>query len=124
MINNKGVGLAANQVGIDSRVFVIGYGNYRLDVFNPEIINIVGKDILIEEGCLSFPKMFVKVKRPGAIHVKFQDITGRYCEEHFSGITARIFLHEYDHLEGNIFKQRVSKMKWNLASKKKIKKEI
>ena len=121
MKENNGIGLSENQIGIDARVFVIGLENYRLDVFNPQIINILGKDFLLDEGCLSFKNVFVKVQRPSSIHVKFQDNTGKVCEEVFSGLTARIFLHEYDHLEGVTFKDRVSKMKWNLANKRKLK---
>jgi peptide deformylase len=123
MKENNGIGLSANQVGIDARVFVLGLENYRLDVFNPEIINIIGKDFLLDEGCLSFKNIFVKVKRPSSIHVKFQNSSGEICEEIFSGMTARVFLHEYDHLEGITFKEKVSSMKWDLANKRKLKHE-
>jgi peptide deformylase len=107
-----GVGLSANQVGINTKVFVIGWDEARINVFNPVIVNYTGKDILMDEGCLSFPGVYMKVKRPGSVHVKFQNEYGEWKEEVYSGITARIFLHEYDHMVGKTFKDRVSNMKW------------
>jgi peptide deformylase len=123
-----GVGLSANQVGIDARVFVMGIGEEtRIDVFNPEILNYVGSDVMLTEGCLSYPAVVMNMIRPSAIHVRFKDKYGNTKEEVFSKIFARIFLHEYDHMEGITFKDKVSKMKWDLAIRrrtKRIKKEI
>lgn len=121
MTHHNGLGLSANQVGINTRMFVIGYDKVKFAVFNPEIVAILGKDTLMPEGCLSFPYTFINVKRPGSIHVRFQDTSGKVVEEVFYGLTARIFLHEYDHMQGITMDQRVSKMKWDLAQKRKTK---
>lgn len=121
MVALRGLGLSANQVGINSSVFVIGYDRVIFEVFNPEIVNITGKEVMMPEGCLSFPNYYMQVNRPGSIHVKFQTKEGRVREEVFGGMTARIFLHEYDHMKGIIFKDRVSNMKWDLATKRKNK---
>jgi len=121
MKNNSGLGLSANQVGINARVFVMGLLETRIDVFNPQILNYIGSDGMLDEGCLSYPGIFMRMKRPSSIHVKFQDKTGKFKEEVFYGMTARVFLHEYDHLEGITFKDRVSKMKWDLATRRMVK---
>jgi peptide deformylase len=121
----RGVGLSACQIGIDARVFVMGFGQgtsgVKFEIFNPKVMSIMGKDIVQYEGCLSFPLVEIAIKRPGAIMVSFQDRSGKYHEEMFSGLTARIFLHEYDHMEGITFKNRASKLKWDLAIKHKNK---
>lgn len=124
MYANQGLGLSANQVGIDASVFVMGYDHTAFEVFNPEIVNITGKDIMMPEGCLSFPLCFLQVTRPGSIHVKFQTKEGKEREEVFAGMTARIFLHEYDHMKGITFDTKVSRMKWDMALKRKNKIEL
>lgn len=126
----RGVGLSACQIGIDARVFVMGFGpngqGVKFECFNPKVMDITGKDIMLFEGCLSYPHTEMLVKRPGAIMVTFQDRTGKYHQEMYSGFTARVFLHEYDHMEGITFRDRVSKFKWDIARKKsnKIKMKI
>lgn len=124
MYHNVGLGLSANQVGIDASMFVMGYDHTAFEVFNPEILNFTGKDVMMPEGCLSFPNYFLQVTRPGSIHVKFQNKDGVWREEVFGGMTARIFLHEYDHMKGVVFKDRVSKLKWDFATKRKNKLEM
>lgn len=124
MLEHNGLGLSANQVGINSRVFVMGFRDqFKFNVFNPEIVRILGTDSTLDEGCLSFPGIFMRMKRPGSVHVKYYDEKGNKKEEVFSGMTARVFLHEYDHLEGITFKNRVSKMKWDFAEKRKLKRK-
>lgn len=121
MYHNIGLGLSANQIGIDASVFVMGYDHTAFEVFNPEIVNITGRDVMMPEGCLSFPNCFLQVNRPGSIHVKFQNKDGVWREEVYGGMTARIFLHEYDHMKGITFDQKVSRMKWDMALKRKNK---
>lgn len=121
MAAKGGIGLSANQVGINTSVFVIGFDTVNISVFNPEITHIMGKEILMPEGCLSFPGMFLYVKRTGSIRAKFQDATGKYHDEVYTGMTARVFLHEYDHMMGITMNKRVSELKWALAKKRKEK---
>lgn len=125
MFYHRGIGLSACQVGINTRVFVIGYGFHgdlnRMEFFNPKIIEESKENVLMHEGCLSYPGIELVVKRPESIIVSYQNSKGDFIQEKFSGLTARVFLHEYDHMEGITFKSRVSKMKWNLANKKRNK---
>lgn len=116
-----GIGLSANQVGLNVRMFVMGAGDKFFAIFNPEIIETNSVLESGDEGCLSFPGVYVKVSRPKGVIAKYQDAKGEEHVEEFSGLTARIFLHEYDHMEGKTFKDRVSKLKWDLAFNRMIK---
>ncbi len=111
MQHNKGLGLSAPQIGINSCVFVLGNPGDTASIkefFNPMVVDILGEDVYIEEGCLSFPGMFVKVKRPRAIRIRATDRTGDTTTYQFEGLTAHIFLHELDHLNGITFLKRAS----------------
>ena len=107
MALHNGVGLSANQCGLPYRVFVMGAQKVGFACFNPEIIEATGEETF-EEGCLSWPGMFIPVKRAASIKVRYQDMNGKFQEESFSGLTARIFLHEYDHMEGIFYTSKVS----------------
>lgn len=120
MLENDGIGLAANQVGIRARVFVMGHRDYPESAqafFNPIITAHVDEVEDLEEGCLSFPGIFVKIKRPKKIRVKWQNSKGEWEEDEFDGYNCKCFLHELDHLEGIVFQDRVSTLKWALAIK-------
>ena len=121
MYEHDGIGLAANQVGITARVFVIGHKDQPkkgMVFFNPMVIANTDDIEDIEEGCLSFPNVFVKVKRPTAIKARWQNSKGEEVEGTFSGYDCKCFLHELDHLEGITFKDRVSSLKWAMSIKK------
>ena len=126
MFANNGIGLAANQVGINARVFVMGHKDFAENAqayFNPEIVANTQQVTEDEEGCLSFPGVYVKIKRPAAIKVKYQNSKGKVEETEFKGYECRCFLHEYDHLEGITFQDRISQLKWALAVKKSQKRK-
>lgn len=116
-----GVGLSANQVGLNIKMFVMGAGTVRMDVFNPEIVSVSSEEISYDEGCLSFPGVYIKVKRPESCVVRYQNNKGETLTQELTGLTARIFLHEFDHMEGKTFKDKVSKLKWDLAYNRMIK---
>jgi peptide deformylase len=123
-----GRGLAANQVGLLKRVLVIQLDNYPelLEPFimvNPSIalVNDESSQIEGEEGCLSFPNLWIKVKRAKSVTVEYFDKSGKSCIIELSGIDARCFLHELDHLNGIVFTDHVSQMKLMLARKKQRK---
>lgn len=125
MLENGGIGLAANQVGLDVSVFVMGSTDAPESCqayFNPTI-TAVSDDPLVEkyEGCLSFPRIFVPVSRPTAIKATWQDKTGAWQTGEFEGIDAQCFCHEYDHLQGVVMKDRISDLRWNRAIKKSTK---
>lgn len=121
MLANKGIGLSANQVGIRTRVFTMGYSGNPESAqafFNPEVVATVDNLQDLEEGCLSFPGIFVKIKRPKKILARWQNTKGNYEEDEFDGYNCKCYLHELDHLEGIVFRDRVSELKWSLAVKK------
>lgn len=123
MLSSNGIGLAANQIGIAKRVFVIGSKNIPgfpepFAVFNPEIKEISPEEVLDKEGCLSYPGLFLNVKRPAWVVATYQDRDGNTKEIKVDGYLAKCFQHEYDHLDGICFVDRVSQMKLNLAMKK------
>lgn len=125
MMSSGGIGLAANQVGVKARMFVMGHPKFKEHAqafFNPVIVGVTDDLIDDEEGCLSFPNVYVKLKRPRGILVRFQNSKGETQEAEFFGLESRCFLHEFDHLEGITFKDRLSPLRWALAIKKSVKK--
>lgn len=114
-----GAGLSANQIGLPHKVFamtVVDTEQYA--VFNPEILEVSKNEILAEEGCLSVPGLWIKVKRPEIVKVRYFTFKGEEIKATLSGITSRVFQHEYDHMLGIQFTQRVSKLKFDMAIKK------
>ena len=109
MIHHEGVGLSANQIGMDVRVFAmirdIEY-NDIIVCFNPRIVKSYAEEVEMEEGCLSFPDKFINVHRPNKITVKYEDEEGKDHKVTLQGLPSRIFQHEFDHLEGIDFTQR------------------
>jgi len=127
MAKENGIGLSANQVGIDARVFAMFPRNIPeihtpFALFNPKVIDASLELEDDEEGCLSFPGLFFKVKRPQSIIVEFLDRSNKSYILRLEGIDARCFLHELDHLNGICFTDRISKLKLDLAIKKQRKK--
>jgi len=132
MVKEKGIGLSANQVGFDGQIFVMKaqtnmqFGPY-ITVINPHIKGLSKEIEPGEEGCLSHPGLILKVRRPISAMVEFDTLTPDYkstihVETKFDDLDARIFLHEYDHLYGIQFIDRVSKLKLEMAEKKRYKK--
>jgi peptide deformylase len=105
-IKNRALGLSANQCGFNYRVFVAGHGDNYVAYFNPEVISMSDEVEIGPEGCLSFPHLFLNVVRPKSVSVEYQDYNGEKHTAIFEGLTARVFLHEYDHMEGIVFTSR------------------
>ena len=116
----KGIGLASNQVGVDAQIFVMGEKD-PMTVINPIITEVGTEKVEMEEGCLSFPGLYMKVSRPSVVSVQYLDIEQKECIIKLEGFHARVFLHEYDHLQGITFDQRVSKLRLDMAKKKQQK---
>ena len=109
MIHYGGVGLSANQIGIGERVFIMMLNmetEETITCFNPRIIKRYDDNVWCEEGCLSFPDEIINVERPDRIIIKYEDEDKKDHKIKLSGMAARIFLHEFDHLEGIVFTQR------------------
>ncbi len=123
MIMEGGIGLAANQIGLTKRVFVMG--SYTIPnfpkpfaLFNPKIIEASNNLVLDQEGCLSYPGLLLSVKRPEWVVAEYQDSDGNIHEIKVDGYLAKCFQHELDHLNGICFVDKVSSLKLQLAMKK------
>ncbi len=122
MYEAGGVGLAAPQVGLSKRLFVMDVPdeekNPRKQVFiNPEIITVEGEQVG-EEGCLSFPGLYQTVMREMRVIVRAQDTSGAMVEHDLQDLAARCVLHETDHCDGIVFLDRMSPLKRELAKRK------
>ena len=118
MTEMGGVALSAPQVGLDLSMFVMGIDQAKMEVFNPTIISYSKEETLMNEGSLTFPGVLVIVKRPTTITVEYYNKNGELLQNEFQGLTARIFQHAFDHLQGISIKDKVSKLKWDLATKR------
>ncbi|KAL4445735.1 hypothetical protein ABPG77_008934 [Micractinium sp. CCAP 211/92] len=113
MYQDDGVGLAAPQVGVNVRLMVFNEAGEKgkgeeIVLVNPQVINLGKSKNLFEEGCLSFPGIYADVERPSKVKIKAQDLNGRKFTISLSGFPARIFQHEYDHLDGRLFHDRMA----------------
>jgi len=109
MFHYNGVGLSANQIGIGERVFVMMTNietQETITCFNPRIIKESKDEVVMEEGCLSYPELFLEIPRPSFIIVKYEDESKEKYKMKLDGFISRIFQHEYDHMEGIDFTQR------------------
>ena len=118
MTEMGGVALSAPQVGLDMSMFVMGIDQARVEVFNPTIVSYSKEETLMNEGSLTFPGISVLIKRPVSITVEYFNKNGEIQHNEFQGLTARIFQHAFDHLQGTTMKERVSKLKWDMATKR------
>jgi peptide deformylase len=116
----KGYGLSANQCGIRARVFVMGAGDEYVAFFNPKLLSSTG-EIHLEEGCLSFPLLGLRITRPKDIEVEYQDYTGTTKYMRLNGISARVFLHELDHMNGIVYTDRTKPLALASGQKKRQK---
>jgi peptide deformylase len=119
MIDNNGIGLAANQIGLDAKVFVMGDSVENSTIcINPTVLQYTEETQNDIEGCLSFPNVYVKIKRPTEILAEWYNENLEKQTVKIDGYSAKCYLHELDHLLGITMKDRTSTLKWNMASKK------
>ena len=117
MYDARGVGLAAQQIGVELRLFVMDCEGLKLVAANPEIISVAGEQSG-EEGCLSVAKVPAELKRPERAMLRAQDLTGKPFEREESGLAARCFLHETDHCDGKLFIHHLSPLRRDLVLRK------
>lgn len=103
MKQNEGIGLAANQVEIKKRIFVMEVDNKSYACINPEIVKQKGEPVLMEEGCLSVPGKWGQVPRYQEVVLKYQNIWGKTKTLRAKGLLAQVIQHEIDHLNGILF---------------------
>ena len=122
MLKAKGVGLSANQIGLDFKFFVVGLSDKNsatkfFYVFNPRIEKVSKEKIILVEGCLSVPDIFGEVERPEKVIISSHDKNGRKIKIEAKGLLARIFQHEIDHLNGVLFIDKAKNL-FNLEDEK------
>jgi peptide deformylase len=132
MYQAKGVGIAAPQVGLNDRIFIIDSSRLNDDderrdkneiglkeVFiNAQMIEESGSLVSIEEGCLSIPNVYGMVERPKNIKIRFYNADLELVEKEFTGFTARVIQHEYDHIEGLLFTDKLKPLKKQIIKRK------
>jgi len=116
MIHSRGMGLAANQLGITKRFFAIGHESFDVFkkpaiIYNPVLVSADKENEVAQEGCLSFPEVLLQVERPRTVMVRYQNREQDYLLSRLEGMEARCFQHELDHLDGITFNQRTKKEK-------------
>lgn len=118
MYDNNGIGIAANQVGVPYRVFAMRGTPENFVCYNPKIVWKSEAQVELEETCLTYNGLLVKITRPQHIRVRFSTPNGDTMTKQFTGMTARIFQHELDHLDGLIFYNRANRYHRDQALKK------
>lgn len=128
MYRADGIGLAAPQIGLSIRVIVIDVtvladeypelADSKKVLINPEILEVSGKDVSMEEGCLSLPGIHENVTRKDTIHIHYFDENWAEHDEVVTGYLARVMQHEYDHLEGHVFTDKISPLRRQLIKNK------
>lgn len=121
MIKENGLGLSACQVGIPYRAFAMRVNSEEPYVlFNPRIVSESDNLISMKEGCLSFPLLFMNIKRPDAVRIRFQKYTGETTTQQFIGMSARVALHEMDHMNGITYMNRATPFELQRAMRKRM----
>jgi|TARA_A200000159_G_scaffold164764_1_gene196082 peptide deformylase len=128
MTRYGGIGLSANQVGLPFNMFVMGghpqvEDGLKMACFNPMILSVGDEEIMMKEGCLTYPFIFLSIKRPRKCVAKYTDESGDLKEASLDGLLSRVYQHEYEHMLGRTFTEHASKMKLQMAEKK-AKKQI
>jgi peptide deformylase len=123
MWSNGGIGLAAPQVGMAVRMFVMGpQSGPNYVCINPEIIETSAETENATEGCLSFPSLWLNIKRPTWVHARYTTLSGETVEQRFDGLLARCYIHELEHLNGITFTKYSSELGLKLAQTRQQKK--
>ena len=126
MENADGIGLAAPQIGISKRIFVVdgtmledeNMKNFKKVFINPKIISESGEDWGFEEGCLSIPSIRENISRKTDIEITYFDENWNQFTDHFDGMRARVIQHEYDHIQGKLFTDYLPSLKRKLLANK------
>lgn len=119
MYEADGVGIAAPQMGINKRMFIVDIGDGKVRyVINPEFLELSKETEDAEEGCLSVPGVRKNVKRSAKIKIRYTNEKGEEVVEEATELLGRAFQHEYDHLEGVLFVDRISPVAKRMVSKK------
>lgn len=121
MIATNGIGLAAPQVNKNYRMFVMGNSEKMYACFNPRIVDASQEHAMDKEGCLSFPGLWLNLRRHTWIDAEYEDVQGNTQRHRFEGIMARCYQHELDHLDGTCFTQHATKLGLRMARERQAK---
>ena len=123
IVYHHGLGLSANQIGMPVKVFAmrVDDSDQAIVCFNPTIKRESDETVMMKEGCLSFPSLYLNIKRPAQIEGQYQNADGDIIDVHFEGLAARIFHHEMDHMKGETFTDKVNKVFLQSARRKQKK---
>ena len=117
----NGIGLSANQCGIKFRCFIIGHNDWDIVFINPKVIATSAEIKLDNEGCLSYPGLYVRITRPTWVDVEYTNELGKIVSTRLDGLTARCYLHELDHMNGIKFIEHVGPLALKIAKEKQAK---
>ena len=123
MVYHHGLGLSANQIGMPVKVFAmrVDEGDNAIVCFNPKITKESAETVMMKEGCLSYPSLYLNIQRPKMIEAIYQNVDGNDLNVHFEGLAARIFHHEMDHMKGETFINKVNRVFLQSARRKQKK---
>lgn len=116
-----GIGLSANQCGVQERVFIAGTETFQMVCINPKILNLTGEVKKKREGCLSFPGLYLNISRHETVEVEYYTESGEKKTHSFDGLTAQLFQHEMEHMDGKIFTAHVGPLALKLAKERQAK---
>ena len=122
MHDKIGIGLAAPQLGDSYNMFVMTHSSKGdIGIYNPQILASSEEKVVMEEGCLTFPLLFLHLSRPKTVIVRYQSVDQETLEETFDGLDARVFQHEHEHLQGKTYLDNASELKLQRAMKQREK---
>ncbi len=122
MHDKIGIGLAAPQLGDSYNMFVMTHSSKGdIGIYNPQILASSEEKVVMEEGCLTFPLLFLHLSRPKTVIVRYQSVDQETLEETFDGLDARVFQHEHEHLQGKTYLDNASDLKLQRAMKQREK---
>lgn len=121
MTTYGGLGLSANQCGFKFRMFIMGSDDFQMVCVNPTIIETFGEPVKMREGCLSYPGLYLNVPRYNKIVVEHFDHLGEYNTSTLEGISAQVYQHELDHMNGIVYTDKVGPLALELAKKRQKK---
>ena len=122
MHDKIGIGLAAPQLGDSYKMFVMTHSSKGdIGLYNPQILASSEESVVMQEGCLTFPLLFLHISRPKEVMVRYQTVDQEIVEEKFDGLDARVFQHEHEHLQGKTYLDNASDLKLQRAMKQREK---
>tara|TARA_B100000212_G_C27368037_1_gene531230 strand:- start:1599 stop:2096 length:498 start_codon:yes stop_codon:yes gene_type:complete len=122
MHDKIGIGLAAPQLGDSYKMFVMTHSSKGdIGLYNPQILASSEESVVMQEGCLTFPLLFLHISRPKEVMVRYQTVNQEIIEEKFDGLDARVFQHEHEHLQGKTYLDNASDLKLQRAMKQREK---